>query len=93
MIFWLTGLDDYQIKQQAFLLNFHFYLFDLFLLIFFREILLTRQLNELNANLKYYYMGFYIDTCAKMNYKVYWEYKKLRIVLQTKLKMKRLVTQ
>ncbi|XP_046417336.1 arginyl-tRNA--protein transferase 1 isoform X5 [Neodiprion fabricii] len=34
-----------------------------------REVMLTRQLNKLVPNLKYYYMGFYIHTCLKMRYK------------------------
>ncbi|XP_046752570.1 arginyl-tRNA--protein transferase 1 isoform X6 [Diprion similis] len=34
-----------------------------------REIMLTRQLNKVVPNLKYYYMGFYIHTCPKMRYK------------------------
>ncbi|XP_046474262.1 arginyl-tRNA--protein transferase 1 isoform X6 [Neodiprion pinetum] len=34
-----------------------------------REVMLTRQLNKLVPNLKYYYMGFYIHTCPKMRYK------------------------
>ncbi|KAK2584280.1 hypothetical protein KPH14_006682 [Odynerus spinipes] len=34
-----------------------------------REIYLTRQLNRVANNLKYYYMGFYIHTCPKMRYK------------------------
>ncbi|TGZ52765.1 Arginyl-tRNA--protein transferase 1 [Temnothorax longispinosus] len=34
-----------------------------------REIYLTRQLNKVANNLKYYYMGFYIHTCPKMRYK------------------------
>ncbi|XP_043665052.1 arginyl-tRNA--protein transferase 1 isoform X2 [Vespula pensylvanica] len=34
-----------------------------------REIYLTRHLNKVASNLKYYYMGFYIHTCPKMRYK------------------------
>ncbi|KAG7198711.1 hypothetical protein KM043_001702 [Ampulex compressa] len=34
-----------------------------------REVYLTRQLNKVANNLKYYYMGFYIHTCPKMRYK------------------------
>ncbi|KAL2716097.1 arginyl-tRNA--protein transferase 1 isoform X1 [Vespula squamosa] len=34
-----------------------------------REIYLTRYLNKVASNLKYYYMGFYIHTCPKMRYK------------------------
>ncbi|XP_050450732.1 arginyl-tRNA--protein transferase 1 isoform X2 [Cataglyphis hispanica] len=34
-----------------------------------REIYLTRQLNKVASDLKYYYMGFYIHTCPKMQYK------------------------
>ncbi|XP_015173941.1 PREDICTED: arginyl-tRNA--protein transferase 1 isoform X2 [Polistes dominula] len=34
-----------------------------------REIYLTRHLNKVANNLKYYYMGFYIHTCPKMQYK------------------------
>ncbi|XP_011876561.1 PREDICTED: arginyl-tRNA--protein transferase 1 isoform X2 [Vollenhovia emeryi] len=34
-----------------------------------REVYLTRQLNKVASNLKYYYMGFYIHTCPKMRYK------------------------
>lgn len=34
-----------------------------------REIYLTRQLNKVAPDLKYYYMGFYIHTCPKMRYK------------------------
>ncbi|XP_043490055.1 arginyl-tRNA--protein transferase 1 isoform X1 [Polistes fuscatus] len=34
-----------------------------------REIYLTRHLNKIASNLKYYYMGFYIHTCPKMRYK------------------------
>ncbi|XP_035740076.1 arginyl-tRNA--protein transferase 1-like isoform X3 [Vespa mandarinia] len=34
-----------------------------------KEIYLTRHLNKIANNLKYYYMGFYIHTCPKMRYK------------------------
>ncbi|KMQ94602.1 arginyl-trna--protein transferase 1 [Lasius niger] len=34
-----------------------------------REVYLTRQLNKVASDLKYYYMGFYIHTCPKMRYK------------------------
>ncbi|XP_072761278.1 arginyl-tRNA--protein transferase 1 isoform X3 [Anoplolepis gracilipes] len=34
-----------------------------------REVYLTRQLNKITSDLKYYYMGFYIHTCPKMRYK------------------------
>ncbi|XP_015586969.1 arginyl-tRNA--protein transferase 1 [Cephus cinctus] len=34
-----------------------------------REVYLTRQLNKISSNLKFYYMGFYIHTCPKMRYK------------------------
>ncbi|KAL6259837.1 hypothetical protein P5V15_009747 [Pogonomyrmex californicus] len=34
-----------------------------------REIYLTRQLNKVASNLRYYYMGFYIHSCPKMRYK------------------------
>ncbi|KAK9301252.1 hypothetical protein QLX08_006330 [Tetragonisca angustula] len=34
-----------------------------------REIYLTRQLNKVAKDLKYYYMGFYIHSCPKMRYK------------------------
>ncbi|KAL0118102.1 hypothetical protein PUN28_009046 [Cardiocondyla obscurior] len=34
-----------------------------------REVYLTRQLNKITNNLKYYYMGFYIHSCPKMRYK------------------------
>lgn len=34
-----------------------------------REVYLTRQLNKVANDLKYYYMGFYIHTCPKMRYK------------------------
>ncbi|XP_076669911.1 arginyltransferase 1 isoform X1 [Andrena cerasifolii] len=34
-----------------------------------REVYLTRQLNKVADSLKYYYMGFYIHTCPKMQYK------------------------
>lgn len=34
-----------------------------------REVYLTRQLNKVAKDLKYYYMGFYIHTCPKMRYK------------------------
>lgn len=34
-----------------------------------REIYLTRQLNKVANNLKYYYMGYYIHSCPKMRYK------------------------
>ncbi|XP_066584197.1 arginyl-tRNA--protein transferase 1-like isoform X3 [Prorops nasuta] len=35
-----------------------------------RELYLTRQLNKIQNNLKYYYMGFYIHSCPKMRYKM-----------------------
>lgn len=35
----------------------------------FREIALTQEYNEKYEKLKYYYMGFYIHSCPKMNYK------------------------
>ncbi|XP_017888336.1 arginyl-tRNA--protein transferase 1 isoform X2 [Ceratina calcarata] len=34
-----------------------------------REVYLTRQLNKVAKDLKYYYMGFYIHACPKMRYK------------------------
>nr|XP_034176412.1 arginyl-tRNA--protein transferase 1 isoform X1 [Osmia lignaria] len=34
-----------------------------------REVYLTRQLNKVAPDLKYYYMGFYIHSCPKMRYK------------------------
>lgn len=34
-----------------------------------REVYLTRQLNKVAKDLKYYYMGFYIHSCPKMRYK------------------------
>lgn len=34
-----------------------------------REVYLTRQLNKIAKDLKYYYMGFYIHICPKMRYK------------------------
>lgn len=34
-----------------------------------REIELVRKLNKFNSNIKYYYMGFYINSCIKMKYK------------------------
>ena len=34
-----------------------------------REIELVRKLNKYNSNIKFYYMGFYIDSCVKMRYK------------------------
>ncbi|XP_050469410.1 arginyl-tRNA--protein transferase 1 isoform X3 [Bombus huntii] len=34
-----------------------------------REVYLTRQLNKIAKDLKYYYMGFYIHSCPKMRYK------------------------
>ncbi|XP_029168996.1 arginyl-tRNA--protein transferase 1 isoform X2 [Nylanderia fulva] len=34
-----------------------------------QEVYLTRQLNKVTSDLKYYYMGFYIHTCPKMRYK------------------------
>lgn len=36
---------------------------------FLREIELVRQLNKLDANIKWYYLGFYTHTCKKMRYK------------------------
>ncbi|XP_071579278.1 arginyl-tRNA--protein transferase 1 isoform X3 [Temnothorax nylanderi] len=42
-----------------------------------REIYLTRQLNKVANNLKYYYMGFYIHTCPKMRYKARMQPSKL----------------
>ncbi len=35
----------------------------------FREISLVQEYNEKYKDLKYYYMGYYIHTCPKMNYK------------------------
>ncbi|KAI7889687.1 arginine-tRNA-protein transferase [Mucor mucedo] len=35
----------------------------------FREICLVQEYNKKFSDLKYYYMGFYIHTCPKMNYK------------------------
>ncbi len=35
-----------------------------------REIAFTRQLNKLDSNIKWYYLGFYAHTCRKMRYKV-----------------------
>lgn len=34
-----------------------------------REIAFVRELNKMAADLKYYYMGFYIHSCPKMRYK------------------------
>lgn len=34
-----------------------------------REVYLTRQLNKVANNIKYYFMGFYIHSCPKMRYK------------------------
>lgn len=34
-----------------------------------REIELVRKLTKCNSNIKYYYMGFYIESCVKMRYK------------------------
>ncbi|XP_025423003.1 arginyl-tRNA--protein transferase 1 isoform X1 [Sipha flava] len=34
-----------------------------------REICLVRKLYSMSPDMKYYYMGFYIHTCAKMRYK------------------------
>ncbi|XP_076244333.1 arginyltransferase 1 isoform X2 [Calliopsis andreniformis] len=34
-----------------------------------REVYITRQLNKVAKDLKYYYMGFYIHSCPKMRYK------------------------
>jgi arginine-tRNA-protein transferase len=34
-----------------------------------REIAFTSTLNQIMKDLKYYYMGYYIHTCAKMRYK------------------------
>lgn len=42
-----------------------------------REIYLTRQLNKIANDLKYYYMGFYIHTCPKMRYKARMQPSKL----------------
>jgi len=42
-----------------------------------REVYLTRQLNKVASNLKYYYMGFYIHTCPKMRYKARMQPSKL----------------
>ncbi|XP_011158436.1 arginyl-tRNA--protein transferase 1 isoform X1 [Solenopsis invicta] len=42
-----------------------------------REVYLTRQLNKVTSNLKYYYMGFYIHTCPKMRYKARMQPSKL----------------
>ncbi|XP_018050108.1 PREDICTED: arginyl-tRNA--protein transferase 1 isoform X1 [Atta colombica] len=42
-----------------------------------REIYLTRQLNKVTNNLKYYYMGYYIHTCQKMRYKARMQPSKL----------------
>ncbi|XP_036147592.1 arginyl-tRNA--protein transferase 1 isoform X2 [Monomorium pharaonis] len=42
-----------------------------------REVYLTRQLNKIASNLKYYYMGFYIHSCPKMRYKARMQPSKL----------------
>lgn len=42
-----------------------------------REVYLTRLLNTVASDLKYYYMGFYIHTCPKMRYKARMEPSKL----------------
>ncbi|XP_011343621.2 arginyl-tRNA--protein transferase 1 isoform X1 [Ooceraea biroi] len=42
-----------------------------------REVYLTRQLNKIVSDLKYYYMGFYIHTCPKMRYKARMQPSKL----------------
>ncbi|XP_011069149.1 PREDICTED: arginyl-tRNA--protein transferase 1 isoform X3 [Acromyrmex echinatior] len=42
-----------------------------------REVHLTRQLNKIANNLKYYYMGYYIHTCQKMRYKARMQPSKL----------------
>lgn len=34
-----------------------------------REIAFTRQLNKMDPNIKWYYLGFYAHTCKKMRYK------------------------
>jgi arginine-tRNA-protein transferase len=34
-----------------------------------REIKLVHDLNQKSADLKYYYMGYYIHSCPKMTYK------------------------
>ncbi|XP_050443106.1 arginyl-tRNA--protein transferase 1 isoform X2 [Adelges cooleyi] len=36
-----------------------------------REICLVRQLHKMSPDLKYYYMGFYINSCPKMRYKAH----------------------
>lgn len=40
------------------------------LFIFQREIAFTRQLNKLDPEIKWYYLGFYAHECRKMRYKV-----------------------
>ena len=34
------------------------------------ELALVRRLNSLDANISWYYLGFYVHTCQKMRYKV-----------------------
>ena len=48
-----------------------------------REIALTSQLNSVNAQLKYYYMGYYIHSCVKMRYKG--QYKPSELLCPVKL--------
>ncbi|KAG1205500.1 hypothetical protein G6F35_011595 [Rhizopus arrhizus] len=38
-----------------------------------RETSLVQELSKTDSNLQYYYMGFYIDSCPKMNYKGQYE--------------------
>ncbi|CAO3667288.1 unnamed protein product [Rhizopus stolonifer] len=38
-----------------------------------KETALTQELNQKAPSLQYYYMGFYIDSCPKMNYKGHYE--------------------
>ena len=38
-------------------------------LLLFSEIVLTKQLQEEDPNIAYYYMGYYIHSCPKMKYK------------------------
>ncbi|RNA23215.1 arginyl-tRNA-- transferase 1-like isoform X2 [Brachionus plicatilis] len=37
-----------------------------------REIALVRQINKLDNDIKWYYLGFYVHTCIKMRYKAFY---------------------
>ena len=48
--------------------------------IYFREIAFVREINKIDANIKWYYLGFYVHSCKKMRYKV----KFLKIIKKIK---------